>query len=93
MSIKQFFLISATPNVHMLLTYVIAVNDCGIPDGIAVGSGSVTYSGTTFGEIADYRCDSGYVISGDSIRRCQVDSSWSGTTPSCILQSKIVNLI
>ena len=39
--------------------------------------------GTEFGSQANYSCDEGYVVSGNSSRVCQADGEWSGNDPNC----------
>jgi len=37
-----------------------------------------------YATIATYACNTGYELnSGDLVRTCQADKSWSDTTPSC----------
>ncbi|XP_052785537.1 CUB and sushi domain-containing protein 3-like isoform X2 [Mya arenaria] len=42
-------------------------------------------SGTTYIHVANYTCEIGYYIDGDSLRICQANASWSGSEPSCII--------
>ena len=47
-------------------------------------NGHVSYtSGTTFGLTATYSCNTGYNLSGNSIRTCQATRMWSGSPPTC----------
>ena len=47
-------------------------------------NGSVTQPGQAlYMSTADYSCDTGYVIEGQSTRMCQVDGTWSGSAPTC----------
>ena len=39
--------------------------------------------GTTFGETANYSCNTGYNLVGDSTRTCQATGVWSGSAPTC----------
>ena len=66
-----------------MVYFLYVVKDCGIPGSISVGTGDVSYSGTEFGDIAVYHCNSGFVITGDSVRLCQDNSIWSGSVPLC----------
>ena len=60
------------------------VVDCGtLTDPV---SGQVSHpTGTTFGQTAIYRCDTGYILLGDSsaTRTCQANGVWSGNAPTC----------
>ncbi len=50
-------------------------------------NGAVVYSDTTIlraeGSTAYYSCDTGYELSGSSVREC-TDSGWSGSPPTCV---------
>ena len=47
-------------------------------------SGQVSHpTGTTFGQTATYRCDTGYNLVGNNTRTCQATGVWSGSTPTC----------
>ena len=64
-------------NIFLILTV-----DCGnLTDP---GNGSVTHSaGTTLGQTANYSCDTGYNVVGNSTRTCQAIGNWSGSAPTC----------
>ncbi len=48
-------------------------------------NGGVTFSdGTSFGSVATYNCDDGFVISGNERRSCLSGGIWSGSDPKCI---------
>ena len=56
---------------------------CGNP---SKGSHTVeiTNTGTGYGDIIEVECDAGYELdSGDLLRECQADKSWSGEVPVC----------
>ena len=54
--------------------------------------GQVNFTATTEGSVANYTCDTGYDLVGDTTRTCQSDGQWSGSEPTC--QSKfVINLI
>ena len=38
---------------------------------------------TTFSSDAIYKCNTGLVLIGDNIRRCESTKEWSGTVPKC----------
>ncbi|XP_063401402.1 sushi, von Willebrand factor type A, EGF and pentraxin domain-containing protein 1-like [Mytilus trossulus] len=48
-------------------------------------NGNVNTLGLTFRNIATYSCSDGYSLEGGSIRVCQSDGTWSGTSPNCRL--------
>ena len=55
--------------------------DCGSledPD-----NGQVDFSNTTFESTANYTCDLGYSLNGNSSRTCEANGNWSGDQPSC----------
>ena len=37
----------------------------------------------TEGSVATYKCNSGYILSGDSTRECGSDGNWTGQQPQC----------
>ena len=58
------------------------VVDCGTLTNPA--NGLVSYSGrTTFRQIANYSCNTGYNLVGGSTRTCQATGRWSGSAPTC----------
>ena len=61
--------------------FLIAV-DCGLLP--APGNGDVVHTGTTFNEMAEFSCNTGYELSHSSSRRCMADATWSGSSPTCI---------
>ena len=73
--------------VHLQITisssllFVYVVVDCGSledPD-----NGQVEFSNTTFESTANYTCDLGYSLNGNSTRTCEGSGEWSGNQPSC----------
>ena len=46
-------------------------------------NGQVTLTGTVFGSVASYECDTGFSLVGNMERTCQDDGEWSGTDPTC----------
>ena len=63
------------------------VIDCGIL--LPPTNGFVTLSGTIFGFVASYSCQSGYVPIGNETRTCQENAQWSGTEPECERRSSL----
>ncbi|XP_064382164.1 sushi, von Willebrand factor type A, EGF and pentraxin domain-containing protein 1-like isoform X2 [Halichondria panicea] len=47
--------------------------------------GAVNDGNNRAGTKAVYTCNDGFEISGQSSRKCQLDSTWSGKAPTCIL--------
>lgn len=64
-------------------TYIIAivVVDCGDP-GLPANAAR-TFTQSTFNSVVTYTCNVNFMLSGESVRRCQADGTWSGTLPSC----------
>ena len=54
---------------------------CG--DLVDPAFGSVSHSGTSLGTVAEYSCDSGYLLSGNRTRTCLDPGIWSGNAPTC----------
>ena len=56
------------------------------PDFIRPASGAVTYSDPTLprdeGSTVTFSCDTGYVLTGNSMLMC-TSSGWSGSVPVC----------
>ncbi|KAK3090083.1 hypothetical protein FSP39_009008 [Pinctada imbricata] len=48
-------------------------------------SGKVNVSGNGRDSIAEYICDRGYRLLGESRRQCSEDGSWSGNAPICLI--------
>ena len=42
-----------------------------------------TSAGTSFGDVARYSCDKGYMLIGLKERTCQADGQWNGSVPTC----------
>ena len=67
-----------------------AAVDCGnlqSPDNGRI----IFLDGTSFGSVARYECNNGFVLIGIPIRSCDEDGNWSGEAPVC--QSKDSNLV
>ncbi|KAL4239544.1 CUB and sushi domain-containing protein 3 [Mactra antiquata] len=43
-------------------------------------------SGTTYGQVATYSCNSGYVVNGASSRTCGSGGTWSSSPPTCVIE-------
>ncbi len=46
-------------------------------------NGMVDVLNNNFGTVANYSCDTGYMLTGDVIRVCEVNGDWSGSEPTC----------
>ena len=55
--------------------------DCGALENPA--NGIVNHTARTFGKAANYSCNPGYNLMGDSTRVCQATGMWSGIAPNC----------
>ena len=45
--------------------------------------GKVTHDGVSYGDKANYSCDYGYKLVGESVRKCLHNGDWSGEKPKC----------
>ncbi|CAI8024982.1 Sushi repeat-containing protein SRPX2, partial [Geodia barretti] len=48
-------------------------------------NGNLNLSGNSLGDTAEYTCNTGYNLMGESISTCGADSQWSGNPPVCEL--------
>ena len=71
---------STCRNLHDV--FLILTVDCGNLTDPANGSVNHT-AGTTVGQTANYRCNTGYGLVGDSNRTCQAIGNWSESAPTC----------
>ena len=53
------------------------------PTLVAPANGSLVLSGNTFGETANYTCNTGFILEGDSTLTCGGDGQWTGSPPVC----------
>ena len=49
----------------------------------APSNGRIDQEGNRPGDRATYSCNTNYELSGDRVRTCQNDGSWSGSAPTC----------
>ena len=47
-----------------------------------------TSSGTTFGSVATFSCNTGYRLSHQQVVMCGADGMWSTASPSCLGECK-----
>jgi len=60
-----------------------AEQKCNELDAVVHGSYRVVPAVGGFGSIVHYTCDPGYMLIGQSQRRCQGNRNWSGYAPTC----------
>ena len=53
------------------------------PTLVPPANGNLVLSGNTFGETANYTCNTGFILEGDPTLTCGVDGQWSGSSPVC----------
>lgn len=53
------------------------------PGLTAPTNGHVSVSSQVAGAVAQYECDTGYVLSGSATRTCQGDGTWTDSAPTC----------
>ncbi|WAR31017.1 LEV9-like protein, partial [Mya arenaria] len=63
--------------------------DQGCEDLRDIPNGLVEAADNCFGTVARYSCDDGYQLTGDPVRVCQGDETWSGAEPHCLLDLNI----
>ena len=70
---------------HKSLSSVYTVIECETltqPDGGTVAITS-TPGGIGKGSVANYDCNRGFYLGGESMRTCQEDGQWTGVAPIC----------
>ena len=73
----------STNNYYLLLLIAIPCDELPVPD-----NGNIMFSNTMLaGFEANYSCNAGYTLLGNSLRTCSSASTWSGSPPSCIALS------
>ncbi|XP_053405168.1 CUB and sushi domain-containing protein 1-like [Mercenaria mercenaria] len=66
---------------HLCEVEVYGVPECGsLPNP---SNGSVFTIDTTLDNYAEYTCNTGFVLLGNSDRKCQLDGTWTGSDPTC----------
>lgn len=65
--------------------------DCGIPSLGRDPNLQVEIFGSTIAtSVAKYRCNTGYVLVGNSFSECLFNGSWSGPLPQCLKFRKLL---
>ena len=65
----------------MLLLLSFAADVC--PELQPPVNGKLDLPSRTFGSLATYSCDAGFVLFGNSVRGCLAGGIWSGEDPVC----------
>ena len=47
------------------------------------GNGRAVYASVSYNSLISYECNYGYMLIGDSVRRCEKDKQWTGAEPHC----------
>ena len=54
---------------------------CKVPENPE--NGRAVYASTSYNSLISYECTYGYMLIGDSVRRCERNKEWTGTKPNC----------
>ena len=46
-------------------------------------NGRAVYASVSYNSLISYECTYGYMLIGDSVRRCERNKEWTGTKPHC----------
>jgi len=68
-----------TQNVHVF-SLSLAIQ-CEVPQNPL--NGRAVYSTVSYNSLISYECNYGYMLIGDSVRRCERNKMWTGTEPHC----------
>ena len=88
--LRGSFTTCTTQDLMMSNVTVQPQSSCGDPTEEVA---QACYNGVTPGSTVLYRCASFVRLSGQSMRTCQSDETWSGTTPSCVCNGKLLSPI
>jgi len=65
--------------IHVFLSY------CAVCQPLpALANGVINYNNQGVGGVATHSCDSGFSLSGEPVRTCGADGTWSGSIPTCV---------
>ncbi len=70
----------ATGNRIPLIAPIAAIQ-CDVPGNPV--NGRAVYSAVSYNSLISYECNYGYMLIGDSVRRCERNKQWTGTEPHC----------
>ena len=70
-----------TMTLHFLASFFLSAVSCGYLEDPQYGR--VVLTGTNVGATATYSCNTGFILLGDEVRRCQANGKWSGRVPIC----------
>ena len=68
--------------------YTLAIQ-CEVPANPE--NGRAVYASVSYNSLISYECTYGYMLIGDSVRRCERNKEWTGTQPHC--KGKLSKLI
>lgn len=60
------------------------IKSCSEPPQIR--NGRPVFESVVFGSTVQYECDEGYSVDGNDVLRCQANTTWSGSPPTCVLK-------
>ncbi len=69
------------PHRNNLRCIVLAAIQCELPHNPL--NGRAVYSSVSYNSLISYECNYGYMLIGDSVRRCERNKQWTGTEPHC----------
>ena len=65
--------------IHFLI--IIPAIQCEVPRNPL--NGRAVYASVSYNSLISYECNYGYMLIGDSVRRCERNKEWTGTEPHC----------
>ena len=78
-----------------LTTSCVLSTDCQLltdPDNGVISCSLGDDGQASLGDTCNYTCDSGYELSGNVNRSCELNGNWSGTEPTCTQSEKLLML-